>query len=261
MTTITGPIPLNSPHIKLIDMSKMKFVKAEELPDDVYKNFIDGQKKMLELQYTQHADTSNHPAYKGYANIEVNGKVVAEIDNHGWVKSSNALGGKIRQAIEDADRLAGVKNGPQLAQARAEAIAELLGGKIIPLSTALSQSEFNTTPQPRPAVDYAAMQKDPRFAQLQKTEQARTEYMAQQIAQEDGSTSPSNEIKEPTSAEKFLELMQMTPEERYFELFLKREGLTQEEFDALPKDEQEKLMDKFKEEMKQQIEQETGVIS
>jgi len=70
-------------------------------------------------------------------------------------------------------------------------------------------------------------------------------FVAQQLAQEmepealtvdDANASPLSEEDADmasTAAEKFLEYMSKTPEERYFEAFLKSKGMTQEEFDAL----------------------------
>lgn len=70
--------------------------------------------------------------------------------------------------------------------------------------------------------------------------------------------------KDTTSSEddsdavkEFMDYMDKTPEERYFDLFLKQEGLTQEQFEALSPEErakieetiQQKIRDKVKEEV------------
>ena len=45
--------------------------------------------------------------------------------------------------------------------------------------------------------------------------------------------------------EKFQDYMELTPEERMFKTFLDKEGLTEEQFNALPIKEKEKLLKKF----------------
>ncbi|MEQ9328010.1 MAG: hypothetical protein RJQ21_12040 [Rhodospirillales bacterium] len=65
--------------------------------------------------------------------------------------------------------------------------------------------------------------------------------------------------------ENFLSWMAMGPEERYVTMILARKGYTREEFQALPADEQEKIMREVREEIRRKAEeevsdgQETGV--
>lgn len=53
--------------------------------------------------------------------------------------------------------------------------------------------------------------------------------------------------------EEFLKYMEMTPEERYWEAFLKSRDMTQEQFDALPPDEKLALTEQFENEMKEKL--------
>ena len=90
-------------------------------------------------------------------------------------------------------------------------------------------------------------------------------FVAQQLAQEmtpeDAvaneavSSVSTEEDEEETSAavEKFLEYMSKTPEERYFEAFLKSKGMTQEDFDALDPEDKEALVTEFEEAVKQRV--------
>lgn len=66
----------------------------------------------------------------------------------------------------------------------------------------------------------------------------------------------TNEVTEPKSArEQFLEYMEMTPEQRLFYAFVKnKEGLSKEEFEALPSDEQERIKQEIEKEIKEKIE-------
>lgn len=65
-----------------------------------------------------------------------------------------------------------------------------------------------------------------------------------------------NQTGEPKSArEQFLEYMKMTPQERLFYAFLKnKEGLSKEEFEALPPEEQQRIKEEIQKEIKEKIE-------
>ncbi len=90
---------------------------------------------------------------------------------------------------------------------------------------------------------------------LQQQEQAKTSFLTQQIAQE----TPLDATQEVSDYDKalgeFRDYMDKSAEERYFEAFLKEQGLTKEEFDALPPEEKLKLSKKFEEYVSQKIEE------
>jgi len=109
------------------------------------------------------------------------------------------------------------------------------------------------------------------FDHLQALRQARTAFLAQQVAQEsaqenipgEGQANIAGDNAETASAETdpgqaaidaFRKVMDMTPEERLFELLLKKRGLTKEELDALPPEEREKIIAEIKEEIREKIE-------
>ncbi|PCI54970.1 MAG: hypothetical protein COB36_08955 [Alphaproteobacteria bacterium] len=193
MTSIHTGIYINDPHVKALDTSKMKMFHISEADEGLYQRFISAEEKFLESQYTEHPDTSNHPLYQPYATVQVGGKTVATLYNNGSVSSSNALGAKIQRLFADDDTNL---TGPAGAQDRAEKIAELLGGTVEESSTAMTQAQFRANPHPEGAVNYSAMHEDPIYEQLQKTKQARTLFLAQQIAQEG--------IQDNTPAEKVI---------------------------------------------------------
>lgn len=257
MTSIQAGIALNDPNLRALDMSKLKLISISEASEENYQRFIDAQEKFLEARHSQAADTSKNPTYKEYATVTVNGRVVAEIDNHGWVKTSNSMGGNIQQLFADeSDGLIG----PGLAQQRAEKIADLLGGTVQKSTTAMSQTQFNSTPQPRSTIDYQALKEDQAYEQLQKTKQARTLFLTQQMAQESTQTAaPAEEEGAQTAASDsgavnaFLEYMSKTPEERYYEALLAQEGLTKEQLAALPPDERAEIEARIREKIKQHM--------
>lgn len=183
MTSISSPISLSNPNVRQIDTSKMQMKHVSELNEGSYQNYVKGTERLLEAQYGQTSDVSGHPAHQNYADVVVNGKVVAKVDNHGFVESSNAIGARVQGAITQADKAFGSQNGPMLAQARAEKIAEQMGGEVVKSSTALSQGQFQALPEVRVNTDRAAMKSDPMYIQLQKTKEARTMFQAQQIGQ------------------------------------------------------------------------------
>lgn len=270
MTTIGSAISLAAQTIKPLDTSKLKALHVSELPDEQFQQLIKAQETFLKLKYTKAPDTSNNPTYKPYAEIIVDGKAVAKIDNHGWTETSNALGARLQNGLPaEAD---GIISGPKLAQARAEYIAEQLGGEVEIADTALTQLQFNAIPQPELKVDIEALKNDPAYEQLQKTIQARTEFQAQQIAQEGyqaatqteefaapaaQAAAENSQTEESSGAEEeFLELMEKSSDELYYEMILKEKGLTQEELDAMPLEDRLKILEEIKAEIKRRTQEE-----
>lgn len=201
MTSINTGIPVNS--VNAIDLSNVKMFKVSEADPKLYKQMVESQERFLESRHTTRPDVSNHPHTKPYATIEVGGKTVATIYNSGGVSSSNALGAKIHNLLSKSDSNL---TGPEGAQERAEKLAEALGGRVVQSSTAITQVEFYANPYPIGEIDYAAMHKDPMYQQLQKTKQARTEFLAQQFAQEGvvESTQKKSDEVEKSSVKKMM---------------------------------------------------------
>ncbi|NTI64194.1 hypothetical protein G6L85_22015 [Agrobacterium rhizogenes] len=182
-----------------IDVSDLKPINISELPEEQYQSFIDAdQQRMeanrqyLENQYTQQStapDLSNYSGTKSYATVTVAGNVVATIDNQGVVTSNGALSERLQAQLPDS--LNGT-NGPNLAQARADFIAKMLGGQVEKTSTAITQSQFNALPSietPQAKIDYKGLKNDPLYqplqnmqASLENMKQMRAEYLAQRQA-------------------------------------------------------------------------------
>jgi hypothetical protein len=260
MTSVSTGYALTGGNVSQIDTSKLTPIKLSE---EQREQFFGRIEKMLEGQYRRPPDTSNHPAYRDYATVQVNGKVVATIDNHGFVQSSNSVGAKISGKLADSDN---GKTGPALAQARADMIAGMLGGSVVKSPSALTQQQFNGLSQPTSSVDYGALQADPLYQNLMRTKQAETAFLAQQIAQtseaEQADAVPAADdaaVETDSPAVKaFLDYMAKSPEERYFDAFLKSKGMTEEEFQALPPEEKQALMTEFEEAVKQRVENDSA---
>jgi len=177
--SVIPPLNVNPAEIKRLDIG-LKAIPIAEAPEELYRQLVGAQENFLQMKYSSMPDTANNPAYKDFATIVKDGKTLARINNHGHVISSNALGGKIQRILASEDQNL---SGPQLAEARAAAIAKALGGQIVKASMALTQAQYRAVPQPEIKVDYKAMTSDPLFEQLQKTKQARMNYLAQQLGQ------------------------------------------------------------------------------
>lgn len=80
---------------------------------------------------------------KTYAEVRVNGEVVATLTNNGYMTTSNAMGHKLMALLAPEDS---TTRGPALAQQRAEKIAKALGGEIVTAETAMTQARWNARP-------------------------------------------------------------------------------------------------------------------
>lgn len=182
-STVTMNLQAKLSILNRIDMSTVKATPIWELPDDRYEATISGMQRGLEadhLSMPEQIDLRNDPRGKSFATIVVGNEAVATIDNQGGVSSDDAVAAKLR------DRLTGDvngTNGPNLAQARADEIAKLLGGSVVKADTAITQDAFEALPSIEtapPTIDYDAMKKDPIFVQLESMKQKRAEYLTQQ---------------------------------------------------------------------------------
>lgn len=167
--------------VKRIDPKSMHVFNIAEADDATFSAQLENMQNVLEGLYARPADLSNNPAYKDYARVTVNGKVVATLDNNGFATMSNAVAAKVAASLPGS---VNGQSGPLLAQARAETIAAMLGGKIEPASTAISQSAWAIIPTPKATVDREAMVNDPMYQSLQKIRQNRAAFLAQQLAQQ-----------------------------------------------------------------------------
>lgn len=177
-----------------------------------------------------HIKPDNDPSNL-YAEVRVNGEVVAKIYNSGCVETSNAIGAKLRAMLADD-----VGSGPSLAKERAAAIAEKLGGEVVTAPTAQTQSAWSVE----------------KSAQL----------LALQEYYEGGTTTPASmteAVKEPTAADRFLKLIGETPEQRLRNLFLAQLGLTEEDLKTMSPEERAKVEKKLAELIKEKIKEGTGI--
>lgn len=252
MSAISG-LSINHPSVRQIDMGLLQPAPAEQAADDRYRQVLDALGRAQDLRSAPPPDTSGNPAYQPYATVRVGGTVVAEIDNHGFATMSNAIAAKLGAGLPGH---VNGRNGPELAQARAEFIAEQLGGRVEKPASALTQGQFDAIPRPGDAAGHQAAN-GRSYEALQKSAQAQTAFAAQQIAQsadanageaqDSASDAPADSTSDAVTT--FLEYMRMTPEERYFEAILREKGLTKEDLANMPPEERERILREIREEM------------
>jgi hypothetical protein len=142
---------------------------------------LEMMKSVLEGAHMIPPDLSDNPAYKDFAQVKVDGKVIATVDNNGCVTTSNAVGARIAKALPGD--VCG-KSGPVLAAARAKTIAEIFGGDIIASPTALKQTEWEKIPIPRSNLDYQGLAQDTAYQNILKLQQSHAAFLAQQLTQQ-----------------------------------------------------------------------------
>ena len=136
-------------------------------------------KEIRELAYRR----PSGPPPGVYAEVKVNGKVVATTYNDGSAVTSNALGAKLRSLPSMGPDDPGT--GPELAARRAREIAAALGGTVVKAETALTPAEWRARPPMTWTVDYEAMARDERAAAASR-ETAATLVRAQLEGQAQG---------------------------------------------------------------------------
>ncbi|PDT88570.1 hypothetical protein CO669_19395 [Bradyrhizobium sp. Y36] len=102
------------------------------------------------------SEVADNAPENAYAQVKVDGKVVATLYNSGASAMTNAAAAKVGK-LEDPPGL----SGPDLAQWRADNYAERLGGTIEKASTAITQSQW--TPRESASTAYSREQLDAAF--------------------------------------------------------------------------------------------------
>lgn len=165
----------------LVNDGKIKKISLHEMPEERFQSYIENHERFLESRYSSISNYHGNPVNDAYAHVVKGGEVVAKIYNHGGTETANALSGLTRNLPGDING----QTGPVLAEARAAMIAEMTGGTVEKLPSAISQREYLAAPKPSVSVDYEAMREDKLFENLTKLKQARTEYLAHRFAQAD----------------------------------------------------------------------------
>jgi hypothetical protein len=132
-----------------VDLTQLKPLKPTK-PEKGDEQMARAIEQMIEQMQTRPAGTSGGSPENLYAEVKVNGKTVAKLYNSGAAATPNALSGL---------KLSSDGNGPQLAQQRAEEIAEATGGTIVKASTALTQKQWSELPPRQFTTDWDAVER------------------------------------------------------------------------------------------------------
>jgi hypothetical protein len=165
----TQEIPVSA--LKKLDTSRLKIISVNdnpELRDLMATNWL----KMQAAQSAFATDIPDNAPQNIYATVKVNGKIVATLYNAGSSAMTNDAAGKVGN-LQDPLGL----GGPDLAQWRAEYIAEAVGGTIEKAPTAITQSEW--TPRQTISTNYTRAQLDAAFQAMMAEGQKAT---AQRLA-------------------------------------------------------------------------------
>lgn len=151
-TTATEDVKLQHPDLDFrpLDVSQLKITPLDTALRDLFATVC------WEAQLANSAtDVPDNASQNIYANVKVNGKVVATLYNGGSSMMTNEAAAK----VGDLRAPPGLTGGPDLARWRAERIAEAVGGTVEKASTAIAQSEWN----PRGTTSSTRTQSDAAF--------------------------------------------------------------------------------------------------
>lgn len=154
--------------------------KLDELPDNTFRQIVESNLNFLQSRYQKIENYQGNPVNDTYAEVVVGGKVVATIDNNGYLSTSNGFGTQHQLAAAAGLNPSGVAKGPELAQARAEMIAQLSGGYIRKHENAMDQKTYDNSVKPSLSVNTELMMQDPMFLSMMKFEKAREIFASQQ---------------------------------------------------------------------------------
>jgi hypothetical protein len=241
---------LDISQLKQLDTGSLKLRKLS----DKDMAALEKMREMVYAKPTNLHELKNHISQKTYAEVVVDGKIVATLYNGGMAQSSNAIGGRIQNLPSmGAGETA---TGPELAQKRAEEIARALGGTIRKASTAATQAQYLAASpfKVEYQVDYEAMERDRRAA-LGSVTTPQTQVDTQIL----GESGADQQKTGQSAADRFLEFTSLSWDEKMYALILESMGLTQEELDAMSIEDREEIEAKIREKIEEEIEKKTGI--
>uniref|UniRef100_Q07IA7 Uncharacterized protein n=1 Tax=Rhodopseudomonas palustris (strain BisA53) TaxID=316055 RepID=Q07IA7_RHOP5 len=142
-----------------IDISQLKPLSAKPISaadDPALRDMLATGWLMMQGSQATQSVASDDASQKTYAQVKVNGKVVATLDNGGCSTMTNEAAAKVGD-LQDPPGL----GGPDLAQWRADNYARRLGGTVEKASTAITQSQW--TPHESWSTSYSREQLDAAF--------------------------------------------------------------------------------------------------
>lgn len=167
MTSISSAYSLDVSRVMRLPMSQ-----AVKLPDSETAALRD----VTEKAYQRPVGPADNAPENIYAQVKVNGEVVATLYNSGAAETSNSVGAKLQDIFANT-----TGSGPQAAQTRAEQIAAALGGTIEKASTAQTPEQWAARPPHAFYIDYAAMAADEKKNQSEAASATTTSQINAQL--------------------------------------------------------------------------------
>jgi hypothetical protein len=175
-TTDTGPSSFRIDVSQLKPLQGAKFISAAD--DPVLRDLMATNWLRTHGASTTQPFVSDDAPENTYAQVKVDGKVVATLYNGGSSTMTNEAGATV-SGLQDPPGL----GGPNLAQWRADSYARLLGGTVEKAPTAITQSQW--TPHESSSTGYSRDQLDAAFQAMlaeghRATAQRQSSYLASQ---------------------------------------------------------------------------------
>ncbi len=183
---------------------------------------------------------ADNAAENRYAYIFRGNEIIGEVYNSGGVSFYKNSDASQVQLTEEGF-------GPDLAQKRAEEIAEALGGSIVKAGTAMDQATWLKTPAAERIMGAEAFAKQMQMA-------AESKYNAQMIAQTQERAAAINKAKADAAVKEFMEFMEMSTAERIRAMVLLEMGISEEDIKKLDSKKQKEVEDEIAQRIKDKVE-------
>ncbi len=178
MTMITGSLSVSQ--LTPMRIASSQTVHVSDLPERHFQDYLQRTQSFLEARHS-HLQPGDARLNETYAEVIVNGRVVATLDNNGYLQTSNGFLNQL--GVEHGSGSLNPPNipkGPALAQARADYLSQLTGGTVLVHITALDQATYEGLEQPKVIVNHQALNQAPFNLNLLQIQQARQEFLQRQ---------------------------------------------------------------------------------
>lgn len=209
--------------------------------DSSQANIHDGTsfEDVLDVENTAALPADNAPENR-YAYIFRGNELIGELSNSGAVtffKESDAAQVELTQE----------GYGPEVAQKRAEEIAEALGGTIVKAATAMDQASWLKTLGAERLLGVEAANKQRNMA-------AQSKYNAQVIAQTQAQADAARKAKGDAAIKEFMDFMDKSTAERLRAMVLLEMGITEEDIQKMSVKKQKAAEDEIARRIKDKVE-------
>lgn len=224
-------------NINMLSVSGLQLVK-KQLPEESILKPSESSAPELEAKL---ADIpADNAAENRYAYIFRGNEIIGEVYNSGGVAFYNNSEASQVELTQEGF-------GPDLAQKRAEEIAEALGGSIVKAGTAMDQAAWLKTPAAERLLGVEAFNKQRELA-------AQSKYDAQMIAQTNAQVAAARKAKADAAVKDFMDFMDKSQAERLRAQVLLEMGIKEEDIKKLSAKKQKEVEDEIARRIKDKVE-------